>query len=291
MNGGTRSECVVLDGKALAVRCEAKLTESIRGFALRHQGRVPTLATILVGDDPSSAVYVRMKANACRRVGMHSKALVLPASASTREVCDVIDALNKDPDVHGILLQHPVPLHIDERACFDCIRIDKDVDGVTSHGFGRMALGQEAFGSATPSGIMRLLTDYGIEIAGQRAGVVGRSAILGKPMALMLSNAGATVTLCHSRTRNLEREVRRAQIVVGALGKPHFIAADWIADDSVVVDAGYHAGGIGDIEPRNLMSRCSAVTPVPGGVGPMTISVLLEQTLQAAESQSKETPR
>lgn len=284
MNGATRSECVVLDGKALAASRETQLAEAVRKFAVRHQGRVPTLATILVGDDPSSAVYVRMKGNACRRVGMDSKAIVLPASTGTKELRDVIDALNKDPDVHGILLQHPVPAQIDERASFDSIRIDKDVDGVTSHGFGRMALGQGAFGSATPTGIMRLLTDYGIEITGQRAVVVGRSAILGKPMALMLSNAGATVTLCHSHTRNLEQEVRRAQIVIGALGKPHFVPADWIADGAVVVDAGYHAGGIGDIEPCNLMNRCSAVTPVPGGVGPMTISVLLEQTLRAAEA-------
>lgn len=284
MNGATRSECVVLDGKALAARREAQLTEAVRSLASRHQGRVPTLATILVGDDPSSAVYVRMKGGACRRVGMASKAIVLPASISTRELLGVIDALNQDHDVDGILLQHPVPAHIDERACFDAIRIDKDVDGVTSHGFGRMALGQEAFGSATPSGVMRLLTEYGIEVAGRRAVVVGRSAILGKPMALMLSSADATVTLCHSRTRNLEQEVRRAQIVVGALGKPHFISADWIADGAVVVDAGYHTGGIGDIEPRNLVNRCSAVTPVPGGVGPMTISVLLEQTLRAAEA-------
>ncbi len=284
MNGATRSECVVLDGKALAARREAQLTEAIREFATRHPGRVPTLATILVGDDPSSAVYVRMKGDACRRVGMVSRAIVLPAATSTNELRGVIDALNQDPDVHGILLQHPVPAHIDERACFDSIRIDKDVDGVTSHGFGRMALGQEAFGAATPSGIMRLLSAYGIDVAGRRAVVVGRSAILGKPMALMLSNADATVTLCHSRTQNLEQEVRRAHIVVGALGKPHFISADWIAEGSVVLDAGYHPGGIGDIDTRNLMNRCSALTPVPGGVGPMTISVLLEQTLRAAES-------
>ncbi|HYP82715.1 bifunctional 5,10-methylenetetrahydrofolate dehydrogenase/5,10-methenyltetrahydrofolate cyclohydrolase [Variovorax sp.] len=283
MNGATRSECVVLDGKTLAARREVQLTNAIRGFANRHQGRVPTLATILVGDDPSSAVYVRMKGDACGRVGMHSRAIVLPASTSTQELRGVIDALNQDPDVSGILLQHPVPQHIDERACFDCIRIDKDVDGVTSHGFGRMALGQEAFGSATPSGIMRLLSEYGIEVAGRRAVVVGRSDILGKPLALMLSNADATVTLCHSRTQDLEQEVRRAQIVVAALGKPQFIPADWVADGAVVVDAGYHPGGIGDIEPGNLVERCSAVTPVPGGVGPMTISVLLEQTLRAAE--------
>jgi len=289
MNGASRPKCVFLNGKALAERCELQLRESVLGFARRHHGRKPTLATILVGDDPSSAVYVRMKGEACRRVGMDSRALLLPASTSTQELCEVIDALNKDHAVHGILLQHPVPAHIDERACFDRIRVDKDVDGVTCHGFGRMALGQKAFGSATPSGIMRLLAQYGIEIAGRRAVVVGRSAILGKPMALMLSNANATVTLCHSRTENLEQEVQRAQIVFGAVGKPHFIRADWIADEAIVVDAGYHAGGIGDIQPHGLLERCAAVTPVPGGGGPMTISMLLEQTLEAAELQSEPT--
>ena len=158
MNGAIRTECVVLDGKTLAARRETQLIEAIRRFTTRHPGRVPTLATILVGDDPSSAVYVRMKGDACRRVGMVSKAIVLPASTRTNALRDLIDALNRDPDVDGILLQHPVPAHIDERACFDSIRVEKDVDGVTSHGFGRMAPGQEAFGSATPSGIMRLLS-------------------------------------------------------------------------------------------------------------------------------------
>lgn len=224
-----------------------------------------------------------MKGNACRRVGMDSRLVALPASSTTDEVLAEIDRLNADPDVQGILLQHPVSAQVDERRCFDRISMLKDVDGVTSHGFGRMALGEAAFGPATPTGIMRLLAHYGIELAGKRAVVVGRSAILGKPMALMLSNGNATVTLCHSKTVNLEAEVRRAEILVGAVGKPKFIPNHWISDGAVVIDAGYHPGGVGDIDLDGLTSRCAAVTPVPGGVGPMTIATLIAQTVDAAE--------
>ncbi|CAE6793515.1 Bifunctional protein FolD protein [Paraburkholderia aspalathi] len=214
---------------------------------------------------------------------MDSIVIKLPASAATDDVLSAIDKLNADKTVHGILLQHPVPAHVNERRCFDRISISKDVDGVTSHGFGLMALGEPAFGSATPAGIMRLLAHYKIDVSGKRAVVVGRSPILGKPMALMLSNANATVTLCHSKTSNLEAEIRRAEIIVGAVGKPNFIRSNWISDGAIVIDAGYHPGGIGDIHPDDLMGRCAAVTPVPGGVGPMTISTLIAQTVSAAE--------
>jgi methylenetetrahydrofolate dehydrogenase (NADP+)/methenyltetrahydrofolate cyclohydrolase len=214
---------------------------------------------------------------------MDSRAIVLPAKTTTEQLLAEIDSLNADPDVHGILLQHPVPDHINERQCFDRIDIRKDVDGVTSQGFGLMALGEPAFGSATPAGIMRLLQHYEIDVAGKRAVVVGRSPILGKPMALMLSNANATVTLCHSKTKNLAEEIGRADIVVGAVGKPEFIRGEWIKDGAVVIDAGYHPGAVGDIELTGLELRCKAITPVPGGVGPMTIATLVAQTLQAAQ--------
>lgn len=273
---------IILDGKSVAAHSEGVLSERVSAFKTRH-GYMPVLATILVGADPSSATYVKMKGNACRRVGMASKAIELPESSTTADVLAVIDALNADPHVQGILLQHPVPKHVNERLCFDRIHVTKDVDGVTSHGFGRMALGEPAFGSATPAGIMRLLAHYNIDVAGKRAAVIGRSAILGKPMALMLSNANATVTLCHSRTVNLQDEVRRADIVVAAVGKPRFVCSDWIADNAVVIDAGYHNGGIGDVDHSGLVGRCAAVTPVPGGVGPMTISTLIGHTLTAAE--------
>ncbi|MBV8660174.1 MAG: bifunctional methylenetetrahydrofolate dehydrogenase/methenyltetrahydrofolate cyclohydrolase [Burkholderiales bacterium] len=272
-----------LDGKAVAALCERELSERVEALKARNGGQTPVLATILVGDDPSSATYVNMKGNACRRVGMDSIAIKLPMSATTDDVLAAIERLNADDAVHGILLQHPVPEHVNERLCFDSIAITKDVDGVTSHGFGLMALGEPAFGSATPAGIMRLLAHYKIDVSGKRAVVVGRSPILGKPMALMLANANATVTLCHSKTLNLEAEIRRAEIVVGAVGRPNFIRSNWISDGAIVIDAGYHPGGLGDIEPNGLMDRCAAVTPVPGGVGPMTISTLIAQTLSAAE--------
>lgn len=274
----------VLDGKVLAKHMEEALIERVQRFTDLSHGVTPTLATILVGDDPASATYVRMKRNACKRVGMGSSRLALALETTTQELLEHIERLNRDPEVHGILLQHPVPSHIDERRCFDAIRVDKDVDGVTCHGFGRMAMGAEAYGSATPAGIMRLLEYYNIPIVGKQAVVVGRSPILGKPMAMMLLNAHATVTICHSRTHNLPALVQQAEIVVGAVGKPEFIKGAWIADGAVVIDAGYHPGGVGDIELAAVGDRCTAYTPVPGGVGPMTIATLLEQTLAAAET-------
>ena len=274
---------LVLDGKAYAKELEAELTSRVKKVVEKTGSEPPILATILVGVDPASATYVRMKGNACRRVGMESLSIALPEETTTGQLLTAIDDLNANPRVHGILLQHPVPKQIDERACFDRIAIEKDVDGVTSHGFGRMAMDEQAFGSATPAGIMRLLRHYNIEIAGKDAVVVGRSPILGKPMAMMLLGANATVTICHSRTRNLQEIVGRAEILVGAVGKPEFIKASWIRDGAVVVDAGYHPGGVGDIELAPVIERCAAYTPVPGGVGPMTIATLIAQTVEAAE--------
>ncbi|MGC2162887.1 MAG: bifunctional methylenetetrahydrofolate dehydrogenase/methenyltetrahydrofolate cyclohydrolase FolD [Silvibacterium sp.] len=275
---------VVLDGKAYSKELEAELQARVHKIKQKSGSEdPPILATILVGADPASATYVKMKGNACRRVGMESLSIALPEETTTEQLLAQIDALNANPRVRGILLQHPVPKQIEERECFDRIALEKDVDGVTSHGFGRMAMGEPAYGSATPAGIMRLLRRYKIEIAGREAVVVGRSPILGKPMAMMLLAANATVTICHSRTRNLPEIVRRAEILVGAVGRPEFIKADWIRDGAVVVDAGYHPGGVGDIELAPAIDRCSAYTPVPGGVGPMTIATLIAQTVEAAE--------
>ena len=224
-----------------------------------------------------------MKGNACRRIGMESLAVEMNAETTTEELLARIEQLNDDPNVHGILLQHPVPPQVDERACFDAIALSKDVDGVTCLGYGRMAMGEEAYVCATPKGIMRILEHYKIEIEGKHAVVVGRSPILGKPMSAMLLEANATVTTCHSRTRNLAELVRQADIIVGAVGKPEFIKSDWIKDGAVVVDAGYHPGGLGDIELAGVKDRCAAYTPVPGGVGPMTINTLILQCVVAAE--------
>jgi methylenetetrahydrofolate dehydrogenase (NADP+)/methenyltetrahydrofolate cyclohydrolase len=262
---------------------EVELAMRVQAIKEMSNGVTPILATILVGDDPSSATYVKMKGNACQRVGMESLKVVFPQSTTTSELLAEIDKLNADPQVQGILLQHPVPSQIDERECFDRIAFEKDVDGVTVLGFGTMAMNQPAYGSATPAGIMRLLQHYGIEIEGKHAVVVGRSPILGKPIAMMLLNANATVTICHSKTQELPKLVGLADIVVGAVGKPQFIKGSWVKDGAIVIDAGYHPGGIGDIELSTVIERCSAYTPVPGGVGPMTIATLLAQTVDAAE--------
>lgn len=274
---------IELNGKVVAAAWEAELTQRVARLKAKAGGVTPILATILVGDDPSSATYVRMKGNACRRIGMDSLAVVLPAATTTEQLLAKIDELNINSNVHGILLQHPTPSHIDERRCFDAIAFEKDVDGVTSLGFGRMSMGEPAYGCATPKGIMRLLEHYRIAVEGRHAVVVGRGPILGKPMAMMLLQANATVTICHSRTRNLPEYVKQADIVVGAVGKPEFIKGEWIKGGAVVVDAGFHPGGKGDIELSTVIARASAYTPVPGGVGPMTINSLIFQTVEAAE--------
>lgn len=281
----SQQSATVLDGKALATQIEQLLRTRVDAIKDKT-GRTPSLATILVGDDPASATYVRMKGNACKRVGMDSIRVEMPSATTTAQLLAKIDELNADPDVHGILLQHPVPDHIDERACFEQIQLTKDVDGVTSLGFGRMSMQQPAFGSCTPQGIMHLLQHYNVELAGKEAVVVGRSAILGKPMAMMLLNANCTVTICHSRTKDLAAHIQRADIIVGAVGVPELIKAEWIKAGAVVIDAGFHPtenGGVGDIEMRGIEAIASAYTPVPGGVGPMTINTLIRQTVAAAE--------
>lgn len=272
---------IILDGKSLSREIEADLAARV---ARLPAGAPPALATILVGADPASATYVRMKGAACRRIGIEPQPILLPTETTTEALLGVIDSLNADPRVCGILLQHPVPEQIDERACFDRIALAKDVDGVTSLGFGRLALGEPAFAAATPSGIMRLLSAYEIPVAGRHAVVIGRSPILGKPMAALLINANATVTLCHSHTRDLPDIIQTADIVVAAVGKPRFVEASWIRDGAVVIDAGYHPGGVGDVDLEAVKGRASAYTPVPGGVGPMTIVSLMAQTVAAAEA-------
>jgi methylenetetrahydrofolate dehydrogenase (NADP+)/methenyltetrahydrofolate cyclohydrolase len=275
---------LVLDGKLCAKDTETRLQSQVSELKERT-GCTPILATILVGADPASATYVKMKGNACRRVGMDSMAIELSETTTTEQLLKTIKELNDNPDVHGILLQHPVPEQIDERLCFDAIAAHKDVDGVTCLGFGRMAMQEPAYGAATPAGIMRLLEAYDVPLEGKHAVVVGRSPILGKPMAMMMLNANATVTICHSRTKNLADLIKQADIVVGAVGKPEFIKAEWIKDGAVVVDAGYHPGGVGDIELAPLIERVAAYTPVPGGVGPMTINTLILQTVASGLKQ------
>ena len=273
----------ILDGKTLAKKTESELASRVAALKAASNGATPKLATILVGDDPASATYVKMKGNACERIGMQSVKVEMPASTTTEELLEKIAELNSDENVHGILLQHPVPEQVDERRCFDAIDVEKDVDGVTCSGYGRMAMGVDAYGCATPKGIMRLMEAYGISVVGKHAVVVGRSPILGKPMAAMLLNANATVTICHSKTKNLSELVKLADVVVATVGRPEYIRAEWIKDGAVVIDAGYHPGGVGDVELGPLVDRVEAYTPVPGGVGPMTINTLIVQTVEAGE--------
>jgi methylenetetrahydrofolate dehydrogenase (NADP+)/methenyltetrahydrofolate cyclohydrolase len=215
---------------------------------------------------------------------MDSIAIELEKETTTTQLLEQINKLNNDSKIHGILLQHPVPSHIDERKCFNAIKIEKDVDGVTSLGFGQMTMGQDAYGSCTPAGIMRILQHYEIKLSGMNAVVVGRSPILGKPMAMMLLNENATVTICHSKTKNLKEHIKNADIVVGAVGVPRLIQKDWIKGNAVVIDAGYHpVEKCGDIDLDGIDSIASAYTPVPGGVGPMTINTLIFNTLMAAQ--------
>ena len=273
---------IVLDGKKLSDKSEKDFENRVSKIK-KKTGSSPILATILVGNNPASATYVNMKGNACKRIGMESLKIELPETTTTEELINQINILNNNQNVHGILLQHPVPNQIDERKCFDAIKIEKDVDGVTSLGFGKMSMQERVFGSCTPFGIMRLLDEYKIKLEGKNAVVIGRSPILGKPMAMMLLNRNCTVTICHSKTQNLESKVGGADIVVGAVGIPKFIKGNWIKNDAVVIDAGYHPEKCGDIELESIINRCEAYTPVPGGVGPMTINTLLLQTIESCE--------
>ena len=223
-----------------------------------------------------------MKGNACARVGLRSIKVEMPENTTTAQLLEKINQLNNQPQVCGILLQHPVPRQIDEQACFNAIALEKDVDGVNTASFGGFTMGLNSFVSATPKGIMTLLERYNVEIKGKEAVVIGRSAILGKPAAMLLLNADATVTICHSKTVGLPEIVKRADIVVAAVGRPKFVQADWIKPGAVLVDAGYNAGNIGDIDLENAAPLSSAYTPVPGGVGPMTIATLMQQTVLSA---------
>ncbi|AIC93454.1 bifunctional 5,10-methylenetetrahydrofolate dehydrogenase/5,10-methenyltetrahydrofolate cyclohydrolase [Shouchella lehensis] len=272
---------LLLDGVEVSNRIKADLAKRVT--ALNEKGITPSLATILVGEDPSSATYVRMKGNACHKLGMESKKIEMPTETTTEELLATIQQLNEDHTVHGILLQHPVPEQIDERAAFDAIAIEKDVDGVTTLGFAQNAFNFAQYPSCTPAAIMAILDHYDLPIEGKHAVVVGRSPILGKPVSMMLLNRNATVTICHSRTSELEAHVKQADIVVAAVGRPEFIKGEWIKPGAVVLDAGYNKGNVGDCDYDGCAANASAITPVPGGVGPVTISMLLKHTVDAAE--------
>jgi methylenetetrahydrofolate dehydrogenase (NADP+) / methenyltetrahydrofolate cyclohydrolase len=274
----------LMDGSKLAAELTGLTAE--RTAKLTAAGIMPCLATVIVGDDPASVTYVRMKENRSRKVGIASRHVGLPEETTTGELVAVISGLSADPAVHGILLQHPVPAHIDERAAFEAIDPAKDVDGVTMQSFAAMAFGYPAFASATPGAIMRLLDAYDVNPTGQHAVVIGRSPILGKPVGMLLLARNATVTYCHSRTRELPAIAATADILVAAVGRPEFVRGDWIKPGAVVIDAGYNPGNVGDVAFAEALPVAGLLTPVPGGVGPMTIATLLAQTVDAAEQQA-----
>ncbi|WP_193045392.1 bifunctional 5,10-methylenetetrahydrofolate dehydrogenase/5,10-methenyltetrahydrofolate cyclohydrolase [Mycolicibacterium baixiangningiae] len=275
----------IIDGARVANAILAQTHQRASAVATTL-GRKPCLATVLVGEDPASHTYVRMKSNRCRTTGLDSRTHHLPACTTTSEAVALVRALSGDTGVDGILVQHPMPAHIDERTVFEAIDPGKDVDGVTHASFAAMALGSNGFQSCTPAGIMALLDAYDVDPAGLRAVVVGRSLILGKPVGMLLLARDATVTYCHSRTVDLSQVVAEADIVVAGVGKPALIKGDWIKPGAVVIDAGYNRGNIGDVQYAEAAERARLITPVPGGVGPTTIAMLLRQTITAAEQAS-----
>ncbi len=274
----------VLKGKIVADKIKNDIKTRVDN-AFKKYGEVPTLVTIMVGDDEGSKTYVRMKSNACKKLGIENKKIILEKS-TTEELLKIIDELNMDDSVNGILIQHPLPRNIDESACFNAIDVVKDVDGVNTESFGHMTMKQDAFVSATPKAIMEILHHYDIDVSGKHAVVVGRSPILGKPVAMLLLNEDATVTICHTKTKNIDQILKTADIVVAACGQPKFIKEEWLKEGVTIIDAGYNKGNIGDVDPA-CYEKASAYTPVPGGVGPVTIAELLEQTVTSFEKTKK----
>lgn len=277
-----RTSAQLMDGTSLSRRLLQDTAERAHRFG-DQAGRPPCLAAVLVGADPASMIYVRMKRARCQDAGLDSRLVQLPTMSTTSEVVAVVRDLSKDTTVDGILLQHPVPSHVDERAAFEAIVPEKDVDGVTTHSFAAMAFGLPGFASCTPAGIMLLLDEYRVEPRGMHAVVIGRSPILGKPVGMLLLARDATVTYCNSHTRGLATIVETADIVVSAVGHPKLVRGSWLKPGAVVIDAGYYRGSVGDVDFDEALLKARFITPVPGGVGPMTIAVLLQQTVTAAE--------
>lgn len=273
----------IIDGKALAQKRREEIRKATE--ELKQKGVTPGLAVILVGEDPASQIYVRNKEKACREVGFYSEVYHLPEQTSQAELLALIDELNRKPEIHGLLVQLPVPEQIDEHAVIRAISPEKDVDGFLPENLGSLLIGEPSFEPCTPKGCIDLIRQSGIEIAGKRAVVVGRSNIVGKPAAMMLLRENATVTICHSKTQNLKEELLRADIVVAAVGKANFITGDMIRDGAVVIDVGMNRlpdGKLaGDVDRASLEGRDCWLTPVPGGVGPMTITMLLQNTLES----------
>ena len=276
---------VLMDGKALAQKVRENVKNEVE--KLKEEGINPKLSVIMVGNDSASAVYVKNKSNACQKAGIEFDEYLLPEDTKEDDLIELIEKLNNDDSVHGILLQSPVPKHINIDRAFDTISPKKDVDGFNAVNVGRLTIGQDCFISCTPYGVIKLLEEYNIEIEGKRAVVIGRSNIVGKPMLQCLLSKNATVTVCHSRTKDLASVVREADIVVAAIGKPNFITGDMIKEGAAIIDVGINRMDdgklIGDVNFAEAEPKASYITPVPGGVGPMTIAMLVENVVKAAK--------
>lgn len=275
----------IIDGKELAKKIRISLKKEVD--ELKEQNIFPKLAVIMVGDDPSSKIYVRNKSKACEEVGIEYEEYLLSEETTMEELLDLIDKLNNDDKIHGILVQSPIPKHLDINKAFRTISEKKDVDGFHPTNVGKLCLGQNTFVSCTPFGIMKILEEYNIEIEGKNAVVIGRSNIVGKPMLQCLMSKNATVTVCHSKTRNLPEIVKNADIVVAAIGKAKFVTADMVKEGAVVIDVGINRGEdgklCGDVDFENVVNKAEFITPVPGGVGPMTIAMLMNNIVKAAK--------
>jgi methylenetetrahydrofolate dehydrogenase (NADP+)/methenyltetrahydrofolate cyclohydrolase len=274
----------IIDGKKIADKRLEILKERIE-----EEGLYPRLATVIVGNDPASQMYVRMKHKACEKVGIGSVGIEISADTTTKDVIDSVIRLNKDPDINGILVQLPLPKQVTTESIVEAVLPSKDVDGFHPFNLGLLFSGKPRFAPCTPNGIMTLLAEYRIPVAGARAVVLGRSIDVGRPMSALLTNADATVTICHSRTKNLTEEIKRADILVSAIGKAHFVTADMVRPGAVVIDVGINQLDgklVGDVDFARVSEIASFITPVPGGVGPMTIATLMENTFNAAKEQA-----
>ncbi len=276
----------LLDGKKTADKILAAVQAQV--LSLKHGA--PGLAVVLVGDDPASQIYVSKKEKMAKKIGMVSEAHRLPKNIEEKKVLELIDYLNKSPKIHGILVQLPLPAHIQSQTILNAVSPEKDVDGFHPFNLGRLLMGDPLFVPCTPQGVMELFKEYKIELSGKKAVVLGRSLIVGKPMALLMMAQNATVTICHSKTQHLDQECQTADILVSAMGKPHFVKNSFVKDGAVVVDVGINRIGdklVGDVDFENVQSKASYITPVPGGVGPMTIALLMKNTLKAYERLQK----
>lgn len=280
---------VIIDGKAVSLSCREKIKEEVAQMAAK--GIVPGLAVVIVGDNPASRTYVNNKKKGCAEVGMYSEEYALPEETTQEELLELVDKLNNKEDIHGILVQLPLPKHIDDKAVIAAISPKKDVDAFHTENVGRIMIGEYKFLPCTPAGVMELLKAYNIDVSGKECVVIGRSNIVGKPMLMLLLQANGTVTICHSRTKDLKETTRRADILVAAIGKAKFVGADMVKDGAVVIDVGINRDEngklCGDVDFEAVKEKASYITPVPGGVGPMTITMLLKNTLEACKDENK----